>query len=64
MARLTARFRADTLGCGPLFARLAAAATVPRRVRKSLAVKSWPVRSLTYSLMSALVTGCQLRPSL
>ncbi|CAH0326766.1 hypothetical protein SRABI128_05553 [Microbacterium sp. Bi128] len=64
MAWLTALFRAETFVCGPLCARLTAAAAVPRRVRKSFAVKSSPVRSLTYSLMSALDTGCQLRPSL
>ncbi|MCY1556643.1 hypothetical protein D9M68_934080 [compost metagenome] len=47
MARLMALFRLAAVRCAPVRARLAAAAIVPRSVRKSLAVKSEPVRSLT-----------------
>jgi hypothetical protein len=47
MARLMALFRFAAVLWGPVLARLAAAATVPLRVRKSLAVKSEPVRSFT-----------------
>src|SRR3954463_6250359 len=62
--RVTARLRAVFVGGTGLTASPTAASTVAPQVRKSLALTSAPVASLSQALMSGDRTSCQRPPDL